>query len=107
MKSVADFKKAMQVGSKWLFVSNWHSELVERTCTVSQSNSFALSHPTKEGSSWCDWPKIKEVLFLQDFRGSGITAIKITPKDMDGVFLVYIPVDGVDELQVKKVKGDL
>ena len=109
MKSVADFKRAMTVGSKWMFISNWHLEPVVRTCTVSQSNSFALTHPTKDGSSWCDWPKAKEVTFLPDFRGSMITGIKIESPSVfaDGIWLVYFPIDGVDEMQIAKMKGEL
>ena len=63
MKTIADFKRKMTVGSKWFFISDY-CEGKLRTCTHSQSNSFALTGVRdKKESSWCDWPKKKDVIF--------------------------------------------
>lgn len=65
MQTVADFKRAMQVGSKWLFVANWWPNPTERQCTVCQTNRFALSSvKTPNESSWCDWPKKHQCEFI-------------------------------------------
>jgi hypothetical protein len=73
MKTVADFKRKMIVGVKvnsklyWLKDGNWQqvNEWANRECTISQSNSFALTVPNKKESSWCDWPK-KDEFFVID-----------------------------------------
>lgn len=70
MKTVADFKRKMVVGAKvssQLFRGDvLQLDIQNRTCTVSQSNSFAMSVPGKTESSWCDWPKAKEFTALSD-----------------------------------------
>ena len=61
-KTIAEFKRRMVVGSKWIFTSHNSSRFMTRTCTVSQSNSFALTGLLNANeSSWCDWPKKDEV----------------------------------------------
>lgn len=88
--TIAAFKRAMQPGSKWMFCANWHPELIERTCTVSQSNSFALTsikHPGE--SSWCDWPKASQVTFIVDSVYPEKSGVRI---DHDGGWLIYKPV---------------
>ena len=87
MKTIAEFKRAMTVGSKWMSASNWCEKPIERKCTVSQSNSFALTHPTKDGSSWCDWPKAKQVTFINNQTGA--ITIRI---DYEGGWLCYTPI---------------
>lgn len=66
METIAEFKRAMVKGSRWVFESHWHPTPVVRTCTNSRSKDFSLTHPTKDGSSWCDFPKKNEVTFLSD-----------------------------------------
>lgn len=104
MKSIADFKRKMIVGSKWKFTSSYLKKgiIVERTCTKSQSNSFALtSLRDKNQSSWCDWPKTKEVVWIHEYkkselpgkpRESYVKGIKIVG---DFGWLYYEPVLGV------------
>lgn len=96
INSIAAFKRAMTVGSQWEFVSNWHPEPILRTCTVSQSNSFALTsikHPGE--SSWCNWPKASEVLLINDPIKPELSGVKITH---DGGWLIYRPrpIEGIE-----------
>lgn len=72
MKTVADFKRKMQVGAKvnsQLFRKQIDgsfaqiNDITNRECVISQSNSFALTFEKTDGTkekSWCDWPKAKE-----------------------------------------------
>lgn len=83
--NIAEFKRRMTVGSQWEFVADWCPSPVVRKCTVSQSNSFALTHPTKaDPSSLCDWPKAGEVTFINN--NDGVFALRI---DHETGFLVY------------------
>lgn len=65
--SIADFKRAMQVGSVWhtthQFIGDHPSPVKDkgiRTCSVHQSNSFAFKNPVTGENSWSDWPKKTE-----------------------------------------------
>lgn len=76
MKTIADFKQAMTVGSKWIFTAHWWPEPIARTCMVSDSVKFGLTSPKDpQKTSYCDWPKKAEVLALTEnsitIRGEG------------------------------------
>lgn len=74
MKSIADFKREMKIGSTWLFTADWWPLAIVRTCERSQSNSFALTSPRDPKTrSWCDWPKKSEVEFSKDGLAITIT----------------------------------
>ena len=72
MKTIADFKREMTVGTVWMTTHkflNPESQLKDmgiRTCSVVQSNSFAFRNPVSGENSWCDWPKKSEVSFDGD-----------------------------------------
>jgi hypothetical protein len=78
MKTVADFKRNMQVGAKvnsFLFWADKEGNMqqqnaqLDRECTISQSNSFALTAVNSKGetvNSWCDWPKKAEFTPIDD-----------------------------------------
>lgn len=75
MRTIADFKRKMKIGSKWKFTSSYLKEglTIERTCMKSQSNSFALtSLRDKTQNSWCDWPKKKEVVWIHEYKNTPI-----------------------------------
>jgi len=85
-KTIAEFKRRMKVGSKWIFTAHYLKEPMERTCTIHQSNSFALTgiRNPKE-SSWCDWPK-KEAVTIDFIDGKMAILIKI---DVD-IWIKYL-----------------
>jgi hypothetical protein len=88
MKSVADFKRAMVPGSEWTFTADWWPTPTKRTCTVHQSNSFALtSVRNPDEHSWGDWPKRDQVKFVDG-------GIEITH---EYGWLRYIPIEKKDE----------
>lgn len=70
MKTIADIKRKMVVGSFWHTL--WEcrdvvSDMGERRCGVVQSNSFGFDSKKHPGEfSWCNWPKKSEVLFLSE-----------------------------------------
>lgn len=79
MKTIADFKRKMIKGAKvnsTLYHVRAGVETLamiakDRECTVSQSNSFALTVPGKfdngkQVSSWCDWPKTGEFTVINE-----------------------------------------
>jgi len=81
MPTIAEFKRRMIAGSKWIFTANYLKEPIERTCTVSQSNSFALTglRNPKE-SSWCDWPS-KNSSQINFIDGKMIIRINFGPNE--------------------------
>ena len=88
--SIAKWKREMKIGTKWKFIdSKFPDRETIRECTHSQSNSFALNnHPNakdKTVSSWLDWPKAKEVIFIHSHDEN--TKVKI-PLYGD-VYLIY------------------
>lgn len=92
IKNLAEFKRAMKEGSKWNYSDSWRPELVTvRECTTSQSNSFALNnHPCQKDktvSSWLDYPKAKELVFIQE-EGQ---ATKVRVNLPNGEYLIYQP----------------
>jgi len=88
--TIAEFKRRMVPGTKWSFVANWWPEPTIRTCTVNQSNRFALSSVRTPGeSSWCDWPKSKQVTFIIDTIYPENCGVRI---DHEGGFLIYRPI---------------
>lgn len=93
INNVAEFKRAMTVGSKWSFTDSRHVGETIRECTNSQSKSFALNnHPNaknKSDGSWLDYPKAKEVTFIQEEGQS--TRVRINLTDDGSVYLIYQP----------------
>ena len=71
MKTVADIKRKMVIGSTWHAL--WEqindgatADMGNRVLAVHQSNSFGFINPKTGNVSWCDWPKKSEVEFLSD-----------------------------------------
>lgn len=64
MKTIADFKRTMIVGSQWIFTAHWHSNPIIRECKQTDNVGFGLKHPTQEKISYCNWPKKAEVVEL-------------------------------------------
>ena len=94
IKNLAQFKRAMTLGSQWKFYSNNNdNEAIIRTCVVSQSNSFALdNHPNckdKTEASWLDYPKADALLFIQEDGES----TKIRLDVCNGLYLIYQPIE--------------
>lgn len=75
MKTIADFKRLMVKGSQWSFTAHWHKEAIVRECLAANTIDFGLKHPTKDGISYCTWPKKAEVLEIGEkhimLRGEG------------------------------------
>ena len=67
MKTIADLKRKLVVGSKWHTVwkcRDTESDMGVRKVNRIQSNSFGFESKKHPGeSSWCDWPKKSEVPF--------------------------------------------
>jgi hypothetical protein len=90
MKTVADFKRKMVVGAKvstqlfWMNDGQLHqvNDIKDRTVTIHQSNSFAISmlKDGKEVDSWCNWPKKSEFTPLSENKAQ---------VDFDGGRLIY------------------
>lgn len=67
MKTLADFKRAMKVGSYWTgFNHLYKSSLGLREVSKVQSNAFAFLIPESGQNSWCDFPKAKDIEFGED-----------------------------------------
>jgi len=92
MKTLADFKRAMIVGSKWETIKHFKDNLTETTpvreCSKRQANSFAFRTTLPDGriaDCWLDFPKAKDVEFLNNdtitIKNNWGTAIykKVTP----------------------------
>lgn len=67
MNSIADFKRAMVVGTKWKAthafigaVPTLTKSLGERVCGLANTVSFAFTNPVSGELSYSDWPKKKE-----------------------------------------------
>ena len=96
IRNVAEFKRAMMVGSRWEFFDSRNAGRLPtptvRTCTHSQSNSFALNnHPNqtdKTKSSWLEYPKAKDFIFIHIVNEN--TQVKILMGDDN--YLIYRPI---------------
>lgn len=71
MKTIADLKRKMTLGSKWHcihhgFAPNWtQNDMGIRPISIVQSNSIAFR--TQRGTdSWISWPKKNQVIFHSD-----------------------------------------
>lgn len=83
----------MTIGSKWNFIDSRNGDIVTvRTCVKTQSNSFALdNHPNtkdKTLASWLEYPKAKEILFIQE-EGQ---ATKVRINLFNDIYIIYQPV---------------
>jgi hypothetical protein len=88
--NLAGFKRAMEVGSSWsVYDSRTGVNTSNRECTVSQTKSFALNnHPNrtdKSEGSWLDYPKAKEIMFIQEEGES----TKVRVNLYDNEYLIY------------------
>jgi hypothetical protein len=72
IKSIADLKRMLVVGSRWHLVNSQGWCPGVRECGRVQSNSFAFVTLKKRAAgwpehtselSWCDWPKKADVIF--------------------------------------------
>ena len=57
MKTLADFKRALTLGSKWHAIHASGHDMGIRTVAKVQSNSVAFKTEGKEALSWLDFPK--------------------------------------------------
>ena len=83
MKTVADFKRAMVVGSKWTSVHAAGKKVTGRTCVKVGATQFALTRMVQgatDGESWCDFPKAKDAEFSPD--GKTVTIFFDSTDDM-------------------------
>lgn len=82
IKTLADFKRAMKVGSLWRFSDSLDSAELNTTrkCVKSQAASFALNnHPDvkdKERPSWIDYPKKADIEFINTYDESTTVRVK-------------------------------
>ena len=66
MKTLADFKRAMRTGTKWTaFHMASNSTLGTRECVYVDTVKFGFKTETGT-TSYCDFPKAKDVKFLED-----------------------------------------
>lgn len=70
MKTLADFKRALTLNSKWDCFNHFYGcSLGIREVSKVQNNSFAfktLKDNQEEINSWCDFPKSKDIKFKED-----------------------------------------
>jgi hypothetical protein len=70
VKTLADFKRALTVGSKWEGFNHYYqSSFGVREVSKVQSNSFAfktINSKGEETNSWSDFPKAKDIKFKED-----------------------------------------
>ncbi len=70
MRTLADFKRALTLGSKWEAYNHYYkASLGVREVSKVQSNSFAFKRVSDNGesvNSWCDFPKAKDIKFRED-----------------------------------------
>lgn len=60
MKTLADFKRAMVIGSKWsCFNHLYHSDMGVRTCAHVDTVKFGFK--SDKGISFCDWPRAADL----------------------------------------------
>lgn len=74
IKTLADFKKAIQVGVKLETIHAKLGSFGVREVSIKQTNSFALKTPKPDNKfvdSWCEYPKAK------DFECDGTDTVKI------------------------------
>lgn len=94
IKNMAEFKRFLKVGQKLVFTnvdeSGKITQRAVRTITVVQSNSFALTSPRDPSvSSWHEYPKAKDVTFIQCDNQNTVVKVK---NDVMGGYLLYSPV---------------
>lgn len=64
MKTLADFKRRLKVGTKIETINHRHGSFGVRPVSIVQSNSFALKTTRTNGElvdSWCEYPKAKDI----------------------------------------------
>jgi hypothetical protein len=70
MKTLADFKRAMKVGTRWSGYNHlYKSNMGVREVSKVKSTSFAFRMQKDDGSfvdSWCDFPKAPNIEFMDD-----------------------------------------
>lgn len=70
MKTLADFKRAMRIGTKWSAYNHYYnSDMGIRECSIAQTNRFAFKTIKNDGeicNSWCDFPKASDIEFTND-----------------------------------------
>ena len=68
MKTLADFKKAMTVGSKWEGYLHYskHSFGIREVTRVNSVAFYFKSEKSESGESRCDFPKAKDIKFNSD-----------------------------------------
>lgn len=72
MKSLADIKRAMQVGSVWHGYSHlFNEDLGEREISIRQTNMVAFKTPKKGtenefSDSWWEFPKASNIKFIDE-----------------------------------------
>lgn len=62
MKTLADFKRRLTVGTQLETINANYGNMGIRPVSIVQTNAFALKTTKKDGSttdSWCDFPKAK------------------------------------------------
>lgn len=68
MKTLADFKRALEVGSMWLAHNHrYNSSFGVRKLAEVKSTKFGFENVNKDGSvtvSWCDFPKACNIEFV-------------------------------------------
>jgi hypothetical protein len=88
--SLAELKRRMKVGSQWEFYApHWLGDETKiRTVTHSQSNGFAMTSPNDSNiSSWLYYPKVSEILFIND--NDGKYAFRIDMDKENNAYLYY------------------
>ncbi len=70
MKTLADFKRALQIGTKWEGYNCYNQQsLGIREVSIRRSERFAFRIINSAGEvrdSWCDFPKAKDIKFRED-----------------------------------------
>lgn len=95
MKTLADFRRALKVGTRWEGFNHYYqSSFGVREVSKVQSNSFAFKNTKDNGevsNSWSDFPKAKDIKFRED------GTVEIYKEWVDGyrLMLTYKQCEGV------------
>lgn len=94
MRTLKEFKNALQVGTTWMMYHSVLNETKTRRVGIKQTNAVAFesNDPNRPNMSWLYFPKAKDISFIQN--DDGTTTVRIV-NDVLGGFLDYTQIKGV------------
>lgn len=84
MKTLADFKRALTIGSRWVtFHNRYNNSMGEREVVALKSNAVGFKNPQTGNISWLDFPK------ASNFRVNELGSAEIYCSQTGTVLLTY------------------